>query len=87
MTTLSWDVQVTDATGATSTQVVTLTVNPAPLAITSPATLPAAQVGVPYSFTLTATGGTPPYAWSLASGSLPAGLSLSASGLISGTPT
>ncbi|MEV4312551.1 S8 family serine peptidase [Actinocrispum sp. NPDC049592] len=42
-------------------------------------------VGVPVSLQLSGTGGTPPYTWS-ASG-LPAGLSASSSGLISGTPT
>ena len=41
-----------------------------------------------YLETLTATGGRGPYAWSLATGSLPTGLSLNAStGVISGTPT
>ena len=49
-------------------------------------TLPAARVGVVYSQTLTATGGTAPYTWSVTSGTLPAGLTLSA-GAISGTPT
>ncbi len=50
--------------------------------------LPAATVGVAYSQSLTATGGTPPYMWSISSGSLPSGLSLGAStGVISGTPT
>jgi hypothetical protein len=50
-------------------------------------TLPAGSVGVAYSQQLAASGGTPPYTWSLASGALPNGLNLSASGLISGTPT
>lgn len=52
--------------------------------------LPDGKVGSAYSATLTATGGTPPYTWTLESGiegSLPAGLSLSTSGVISGTPT
>ena len=41
-----------------------------------------------YSATLTASGGTLPYTWSIASGSLPSGLSLNSStGVISGTPT
>jgi hypothetical protein len=44
-------------------------------------------VGTAYSATLTATGGNGTYTWSLASGSLPAGLSLSSTGTISGTPT
>jgi uncharacterized protein YjbI with pentapeptide repeats len=51
------------------------------------ASLSDAVLGKPYSFTLTATGGTSPYVWSLTSGALPAGLSLSSSGIISGTPT
>jgi hypothetical protein len=37
-----------------------------------------------YSATLKASGGVAPYAWSLASGKLPAGLTLSSSGAISG---
>jgi RHS repeat-associated protein len=45
-------------------------------------------VGQAYGSTLNAQGGTTPYTWSIASGSLPAGLSLNAStGMISGTPT
>ena len=48
---------------------------------------PAAAVGVPYSYQLSISGGTPPYSnYALVSG-LPAGLSLSSSGLITGTPT
>jgi hypothetical protein len=54
-----------------------------------PASLPRGTVGDAYSQTLTATGGAyPTYAWSLAAGSsLPPGLTLSAGGVISGTPT
>jgi hypothetical protein len=49
--------------------------------------IPPATVGTPYSFQLSASGGAPPYSWSLSSGSaLPEGLILSASGLITGTP-
>jgi len=40
-----------------------------------------------YSATLAATGGSTPYAWSLASGSLPNGLTLSSAGVLSGTPS
>ena len=40
------------------------------------------------SHTLTVSGGTAPYAWSVSSGSLPDGISLdSSTGLLSGTPT
>jgi hypothetical protein len=50
------------------------------------ASLPASEVGAAYSVALQATGGTGSYAWSLKSGSLPAGLSLSGSGVVAGTP-
>jgi Putative Ig domain len=56
-----------------------------PLAVTT-ATLPAGTTGTAYSQALAATGGTPPDTWSLASGSLPRGLSLRGSGVIAGTP-
>ena len=46
-----------------------------------------ATVGTPYNQSLVATGGTSPYTWSITSGSLPAGLSLSSGGVVSGTPT
>jgi len=51
--------------------------------------LPSGTVGAPYSAQLGATGGEPPYTWSLAIGSasLPSGLSLNSAGRISGTPT
>src|SRR5207249_2425365 len=49
--------------------------------------MPNGTQGTPYSATLVATGGTTPYTWSIAAGSLPAGLSLASStGVISGTP-
>jgi len=57
-----------------------------PLQLTT-STLAPGTVGSSYSATLAAKGGTPPYTWSLASGSLPASLKLSTSGTISGTPT
>ena len=50
-------------------------------------TLPAGQVNNSYNVNLSATGGTPPYTWTLASGSLPAGLSLGTTGSLTGTPT
>jgi hypothetical protein len=58
-----------------------------PLSVTS-TSLPSGQVGTAYSATLSATGGIPPYSWSLTSGTLPAGLALNAAtGVLSGTPT
>ena len=56
-----------------------------PLTITSPIELPNASIGIPYSVTVTASGGTAPYNWSIA-GVLPEGLVLNAAtGEISGT--
>ena len=52
------------------------------------AALPDGRIGSAYSQQLDVTGGTPPYTFNLApNSSLPAGISLSTSGLISGTPT
>lgn len=58
---------------------------PAALSITSYPVLPWATRGFPYQANLAATGGTPPYTYSLVSGKLPSGLSLSSSGAFSGT--
>lgn len=58
-----------------------------PLAVATSA-LPNASLGVLYTAALQATGGIPPFIWSIASGSLPPGLTLNSStGQISGTPT
>ncbi|MCB9931986.1 MAG: choice-of-anchor D domain-containing protein [Planctomycetes bacterium] len=62
-------------------------IDPAGVQITT-TSLPAGSSGVAYGpATLTAIQGTTPYTWSLYSGSLPAGLSLSPAGVISGTPS
>jgi hypothetical protein len=89
--TRNFTVQVADKTGVSAAQAFSLTVSAPVLTITVGAALPAATAGASYSQKLqvTASGGTPPYTWSLASGSsLPAGLSFDPSSLtISGTPT
>ena len=59
--------------------------NAAPVITTT--SLPSTVVGQPYSAILSAAGGTGSRTWSLGSGALPAGLSLSATGTLSGTPT
>jgi len=53
--------------------------------IASTTALPAATVGVPYSFQLTAKGGTPPYRWTAVK-PFPTGLTLSSAGTITGKP-
>jgi hypothetical protein len=78
--------QVEDSNNETATASYAVTINPA-LQITT-VLLPTGAMGTAYSAQLTAAGGMTPYAWSIASGTLPAGLSLNAStGVISGTPT
>jgi hypothetical protein len=49
-------------------------------------TLSAAALGVPYSETLQAEGGIPPYTWKRQSGKLPAGVKLQSNGVLTGTP-
>ena len=84
--TSSFTVQLTDATGVTASQKLTLTIV-ASLTITTPSPLPTGEAAIAYSQKLAAAGGTPPYTWSLTgSGALPSGLTLSASGLLAGTP-
>jgi hypothetical protein len=82
--------QVTDSSSpqqkATETLSIGIGAAGAPLTITS-ASLPNGIVGTAYSSTLTASGGTNPYSWTVTSGTLPAGLSLIRGGTISGTPT
>ena len=52
-----------------------------------PPPLPNGTVNVAYTQTLNVIGGTPPYAWSVTVGTLPTGLTLSSSGVLTGTPT
>jgi hypothetical protein len=84
-------VQVKDSTGTITNATVSVTVN-SNLAVMGQdfvkggISLPTAKAGAGYSHTLQAAGGTSPYSWSIASGSLPAGLTLSSSGVITGTP-
>ena len=47
--------------------------------------VPALTEGVAYNASLTASGGTAPYQWSLASGTLPSGLSVGSAGALTGT--
>jgi large repetitive protein len=60
---------------------------PAPALSITTSGLPMATVGAAYSTTLSASGGSGTKSWTVASGSLPAGLSLASDGVVSGTPT
>jgi Putative Ig domain/Immunoglobulin domain len=82
-----FDVAVSNSAGRVNSTTVTLTVTSASSVTISSASLPNGTVQTAYSATLRASGGTTPYTWSVASGSLPIGLNLAASGTISGTPT
>jgi hypothetical protein len=62
-----------------------------PLKVITPALLPTGLTGVAYTTSLAATGGTPPYSWTVATAvppynQIPPGLALSSSGTIAGTP-
>ena len=74
------------AGGSSGMVTVRVELPPEPPEITT-TTLPDGTVDESYSATLEATGGEAPYSWSLASGTLPAGLTLSSVGVVSGTPT
>jgi large repetitive protein len=67
-----------------------------PTVMISTTSVPGGLVGIPYGSALQAIGGTPPYTWSVSSGSLPAGLTITTNSAnvtgqtiiaITGTPT
>ncbi len=96
-------VQLTDSSSPPQTAQVPLSItvsNPSPTLTIQTSSLPSGIVGTAYSQALVATGGTAPYGasgstcspasgtrWCVTSGSLPAGISLSVDGTLSGTPT
>src|SRR5216684_3720923 len=83
----SFTVQVTDSstTPATTSQALTIRIG-APLVISN-ASLFDGIVGIPYSETLSSTGGLGNTTWSVVSGVLPPGISIGSAGVLSGTPT
>ncbi len=76
----------TNATINTPTSFVTITNDDVPVTV-NPATLPNGTVAATYNQTVTASGGAAPYTFAVTAGALPAGLSLSSGGILSGTPT
>jgi hypothetical protein len=79
---------ITDSSNPTQTKSIplTLVIAPLPLVITT-SSLPPGTNGAAYSNLLQASGGTGPYNWTITSGSLPTGVSLVPTGIITGTPT
>ena len=72
--TFNFTLRATDGAGTQAVKAFTFIVTPAPLVISSGATLADGIVGSVYSQTLAATGGVLPYAWSVGGGTLPGGL-------------
>lgn len=76
----NWSLSVTTATAICC-------VKSCPDIALSPSDLPPARAGVAYDQTLSATGGTPPYTFSILEGSLPEGMGLdTTTGALFGTP-
>jgi hypothetical protein len=87
----TFTITVTDASAGDPPASQQLTIVVSSLAITTTSPLPSGTVGTVYDspgLQFTASGGTGTDTWTVATGStLPAGLSLSSTGLLSGTPT
>ncbi|WP_052951656.1 putative Ig domain-containing protein [Devosia soli] len=86
--TFSFTISAQDSTASTpitGSQTYSLNVAPPTVAL-SPASLPDGRAGAPYSAAVAASGGTAPYTYTV-TGTLPPGVTLSPSGLLSGTPT
>jgi hypothetical protein len=83
----SFTVTATDSESRTASKPLSINVAPPPLSV---AAIPALEtlMGLSFNYQLSASGGTTPYTWPAAPGTLPPGLNLNAtSGLISGVPT
>jgi large repetitive protein len=78
-------VSVTDVAQGQVSATLTITIRGVPVEVTT-VSVPEGSSNTPYNTTFAARGGVPPYTWSVASGSLPPGLSVSVSGQLSGTP-
>lgn len=83
----SFTFEVTATDTSSSSGAKSFTVNVANPVTVSTSSLPGATLNSAYSQSLAASGGTSTYTWSVTSGSLPTGLTLSSGGALSGTPT
>src|SRR6185295_15646971 len=84
--TSSFTVRIQDAAGQSATKALSITINPFNVPNITTTTLKGGTVGQGYNQTLHATGGLGALTWSVTGGSLPAGLTLTSAGTISGTP-
>jgi hypothetical protein len=84
--TYEFTVTATDKSGAASSRSYTLAVV-APQITVAPSALPAATVGQSYNQELKASGGAGGYVYTVSGGGLPAGLTLTSDGHVTGTPT
>src|SRR5205814_6873139 len=80
-------VQVTDFNAVAAIRNLTITIGAGQLLTITTASLPDGTLNQTYSQQLAATGGTSPLTWTLGGGTLPTGLILAGTGVISGTPT
>jgi hypothetical protein len=88
VTTSNVTITVTDSSATKTSAAYTLAIGaPPPPILTLGASVPVAVANTSYSSAVTISGGTAPYTFSLASGSMPAGLTLSPTGAVTGTPT
>jgi hypothetical protein len=94
--TFNFTIRGTDANGCFATLPYVIIVGAAPptppppggpTITLAPATLPNGTVGVPSSQTITGSGGTAPFSFGVTAGTLPAGVTLTPAGTLSGTPT
>lgn len=86
----TFTLEVTDSgtpTALTASGTFSIDIAPAPAIVFSTTSLPSGTIGTAYTAAVAATGGAGALTYKVTSGGLPAGLSMSASGGISGTPT
>jgi hypothetical protein len=81
----TFTVTATDSVGSTDSQSYTVTINPILTIATS--SVPDWTIGRAYDQPIATSGGTAPMTFTVSSGKLPTGLTMSTTGLLSGTPT
>jgi hypothetical protein len=88
----TFTIRATDANDCVGSTPYSITIAAAPPPVCptvtlAPGTLPGGTVDIAYAETLTGSGGAAPYLFSVTAGTLPAGLTLTSAGVLSGTPT